>query len=762
MVARKSSVIMVAVSTVLFLCPVFLAAQSIDAPVNPSESDGSGFSFLLVPGAHLPAEGYYATGFSTQVAGMYRFGSLPLYVDTAVSFSSVASSGIQTDATVATYSGVAGGGVYWPLLPFLNVRAGARSGYASTTMTTDTGSDSMGAYYWSLLAGLDVPVFSGFSLTMQGAVAAQLVTYLSYELGIGLMWSPGAGTERTPRERPPREPKPQPLVADAPEENPESPAEQEGTSGTEVAPVEPVAAPILALTETVEYTRADLHLVDAGFSTVFPVFYRYYNDHPVGSAILKNETRRDIENVEVAVNIPRFMDLPQRQTVPETIEPGGEVMIDLSVLFNDQLLSVTEGTKVAAQIIVSYEVRGESKSYNVDTSLTVANRNAMTWDDDRKAASFVTARDPAILTFAKSVAGIVRTGGRSVVNTNLRTGMALLEALNLYGIKYVIDPTTPYSELSGNAMAIDFLQFPVQTLTYGAGDCDDLSICYTANLEAVGVPAAFITIPGHIFTAFNSGVPEDSIDSVFPRADDVIVYHGEAWIPVEITILDEGFVEAWKIGAREWREQDSRGQAQLIPIQSAWEAFEPIGLDLGQRQDIAVPAEADLLRAYIRQLDEYVAGAIEPQVARIERRIQAQGPSARQYNRLGVLYAKYEMTDQAREWLGKAIETEPSADAFLNIGHLDYMTEDYVTALRYYGQAESLEPHNDAVVLAISRVHHEMENYGLAIAYFETLETVNPDLADQFEYLRFRGSDVGRASDAALMKSVIIWGEDEE
>ena len=30
------------------------------------------------------------------------------------------------------------------------------------------------------------------------------------------------------------------------------------------------------------------------------------------------------------------------------------------------------------------------------------NRNAMTWDDDRKAAAFVTAKDPALLGFAKS------------------------------------------------------------------------------------------------------------------------------------------------------------------------------------------------------------------------------------------------------------------------------------------------------------------------------------------------------------------------
>ena len=34
-------------------------------------------------------------------------------------------------------------------------------------------------------------------------------------------------------------------------------------------------------------------------------------------------------------------------------------------------------------------------------TIQMYDRNTMTWDDDRKAASFVTAKDPVILRFAK-------------------------------------------------------------------------------------------------------------------------------------------------------------------------------------------------------------------------------------------------------------------------------------------------------------------------------------------------------------------------
>jgi tetratricopeptide (TPR) repeat protein len=129
---------------------------------------------------------------------------------------------------------------------------------------------------------------------------------------------------------------------------------------------------------------------------------------------------------------------------------------------------------------------------------------------------------------------------------------------------------------------------------------------------------------------------------------------------------------------------------------------------------------------------------------------------------MGVVYAKYEMTDQAKTWFERAVEEEPYADAYLNLGHLEFMDEDYITALDYYDKAKDLAPGNPKVLLAESRAHHELENYGFAINYYDQLAETDPLLAEQFSYLQFRGQEYGRASDVALMKSLIVWGEEEE
>ncbi len=138
----------------------------------------------------------------------------------------------------------------------------------------------------------------------------------------------------------------------------------------------------------------------------------------------------------------------------------------------------------------------------------------MTWDDDRKAAAFVTSTDPDVLLFAKNTASDAGSKANPpAINATFRIAMALFQAMNLQGVSYVTDPTTPYESSSKNKTALDFLQFPMQTLAYRAGDCDDLSILYAALLEAAGIRTAFITVPGHIYVAFDLGHAEGGRES---------------------------------------------------------------------------------------------------------------------------------------------------------------------------------------------------------------------------------------------------------
>jgi hypothetical protein len=207
----------------------------------------------------------------------------------------------------------------------------------------------------------------------------------------------------------------------------------------------------------------------------------------------------------------------------------------------------------------------------------------MTWDDDRKAAAFVTAKDPLVLGFAKGLASMVRNeaGTAAVSSTEFRTALAVYQALRAYGLGYAVDPKTPFISLSEQEDAIDFLQFPSQTLAYRAGDCDDLSVLYAALLEAVGIETALVTTPGHIFVAFDSGLTQENAARAFSDSADTIVRNGKVWIPIEVTLVKDGFLKSWSVGAMEWRDGVSRDQAGFYPIREAWKTYEPIGFAEG-------------------------------------------------------------------------------------------------------------------------------------------------------------------------------------
>ncbi|HEB10261.1 MAG TPA: hypothetical protein ENI06_03495 [Spirochaetales bacterium] len=114
--------------------------------------------------------------------------------------------------------------------------------------------------------------------------------------------------------------------------------------------------------------------------------------------------------------------------------------------------------------MLEYKLKGKSYANEYIETLRMYDRNSPAWDDDRKAVAFVTAKDPMVLEFAKNVAGWTKGKSGRAVNANLSMAMALHEALRLYGMTYVIDPTTPFAEFSKDKLAVDFLQFPRQTL----------------------------------------------------------------------------------------------------------------------------------------------------------------------------------------------------------------------------------------------------------------------------------------------------------
>lgn len=486
---------------------------------------------------------------------------------------------------------------------------------------------------------------------------------------------------------------------------------------------------------------------------VFPVFYSWYNENPFGSVEVTNNEDVTITDVNVYFFQPQYMSQPKECGKMAKLKQGESFSVDLRAFFNEQMLELNEKNDTMSTITVEYKYLGKKQTATFPMVVPVYGRNNMSWEDDRCASAFVSSKDPAAMWFAKYVVSTIRENIRSGLTTNIQYAMGIFDALDQFGINYVKDPTSAFEDNVGTA-SIDFLQFPYQTLMYRGGDCDDLSILVCSLLESVGIKTAFITIPGHIFMAFDSGFTVEEAQEYFLTLDEFIVDGDKVWVPLEITLTDEGFNKAWHKGAWEWNTAARSGNAMLYKMEDSWKIYKPVNVP-GAVARFTLPDETYVARLFSHSVDEFIVGQIMPQIAMYENRI-AMNPSAQNYNDFGVLYARYGLFEQAEKQfrLARNLEYMPSV---LNTANLYYSIKDYDRATNWYNEVLASDPNNTLAMIGLARCAYELGNYKDCDRWYATVFNTDIELARKYSYLGAFESTSGRSFSLADRLENTIW-----
>ena len=333
---------------------------------------------------------------------------------------------------------------------------------------------------------------------------------------------------------------------------------------------------------------------------VFPVSWAWYQNNPIAVVKVTNEEPNAITDVSLSFFMDSFMGQPWVFATLPGVGAGESVEVPVTALFNEALINLTENTNAVGTIRIQYRSLGAKKESTTVVQMPVFHRNAFSWEDDRRAAAFVSPRDSSVRIFSRYVSSALlaqELSGASSVNApkNVRYAAAMFEALRLYGMSYVVVPATSYKNLSANEAALDNVSYPYQALYYRGGDCTYLSILYCSLLEAVDVETAFITVPGHLYLAFEVG------DNNWQKGSkDIIEIDGKRWLPVEITIPGEGFNRAWKTGAGEWRRYGK--EAALYPIREAWDLYPSVTVPASGDHPPEMPDASSIVRAMESEL----------------------------------------------------------------------------------------------------------------------------------------------------------------
>ena len=501
-----------------------------------------------------------------------------------------------------------------------------------------------------------------------------------------------------------------------------------------------------------------LEVKDVRFLPVFPVLGAFYRENPVGEITIKNGESGVIRDVKVSFFIPQYMEAPKVCAVLREMASEEEKTVPLYALFTDKFLGITEDTKATAEVAAEYTLGDKGKTARFSGSLDIRSRNAMSWDDERKAASFVTPGDPPVLKYARGVASAVRAAGGGEINEPLRIAMGIFESLALSGLAYAKDPSTPYGELVKNKTMIDSIRFPSQTLSRKSGDCDELSILYCALLEAVDIETALVTVPGRIAMAFSTGLEPAAAKDSFSTASNLIFFEEKTWVPVDLTMIQEGFLEAWKTGAGEWRDNAQVSAAGIFPVHAAWAVYKPAGI-VSADVSVVTPKNGAVTEVYSSALARFVEQEIGVESVKLIDEALRSPNDPNPVNKLGVLYARHGLYEKAAAEFEKIIAAGEFMPALVNRGNIHYLEKKWAKALAMYERAYERNKDNAAVILCIAKVKYEMDDLEAVEEYYARVYAKDRFLARKYAYLVFEGSKEEGRAEAGELASRAVWIE---
>jgi hypothetical protein len=178
------------------------------------------------------------------------------------------------------------------------------------------------------------------------------------------------------------------------------------------------------------------------------------------------------------------------------------------------------------------------------------------WDGDVSSLRyFVTPDDPAVLRAARDIL-LEQKDSAEAGPAGLKTFRKTRVLLNAFAGKlmYVGDPR----------QSADYVQYPPETLELRGGDCDDMAVCFSSLLNSIGISTAFVDVlppgrpqEGHIYLLVDTGVDPRFAENVSTNPKRYVIRKGNTgvesvWIPMETTVIKNGFEDAWSAGAQRY------------------------------------------------------------------------------------------------------------------------------------------------------------------------------------------------------------------
>lgn len=289
-------------------------------------------------------------------------------------------------------------------------------------------------------------------------------------------------------------------------------------------------------------------------SEIYPVSYQSYRDMPIALVTVQNLAGHPIE-VNITGHVRGYTDRSKESGFVR-INGGETGEVPVHVFFGRRLLENENNNSVILDMDV--EVRAAT-THRTDLSMELVIHGRNAWKGDMAVLPrFLTPEDETIRNIVRdqllNLDETIEPGLEKFVHARV-----LFDYLTSQNIKYLSDPNIPFYK-------DDRVQFASETVDAGSGDCDDLVVLYASMLESAGIQTAFVEVQdpekelAHLYLLFNTGLKADEGYVITDNEKRYILRdngsgHMMVWIPVETTLVQDGFDHAWTTAALAWLQE---------------------------------------------------------------------------------------------------------------------------------------------------------------------------------------------------------------
>lgn len=469
-------------------------------------------------------------------------------------------------------------------------------------------------------------------------------------------------------------------------------------------------------------------LEDLRLQPVFSAAYKQYSEKPVGLVRVRNVSGVEYGNVKVSFEIKGYMDFPTSQTL-EKLAPNSNQELSLLAAFNNRVLEIDEDTGVQVEVKLSYVREGRDDAISLSRAMTIYGKNAVVWAEPNMVGSFVTPKDDSLRNFVRQAVNEFKPDA-GPLSDNLVTAMTLFNAFSAHGIRYEIDPNNPFADVKVGQ--VDYVQFGRETLRLKSGDCDDLSVLFSAALENLGIETAVIDVPGHLLMMFSTNLPAEQASQISAQRDLLVIRDDKVWVPLEVTMISTSFAEAWAEGAKKYQQYSAEEKLAVIPLKQAWQEYQPVTLRPSS-YELKLPLAERVKPMVQREQAILLQKSLDQQIALFEA-VLANNPDDHMARmQIAITYAKNGLYPLAMEALDELTKRDPNNSAvYNNRANIFFQQGDLQRAREAYEQAERLDPSDGGIKMNLALVAYQQGQITQARKKYEQALGLSDELATAY------------------------------